>query len=88
MSPLLLRCAVGNRVLTLSPQTLKASKALLSHIKKAAAAKTDTKPNLLADEDSAFAETPIWLTITTKKHIHETQRYVLGPRRCTWSGGP
>jgi len=55
-------------------QTLKASKALLSHIKKAAAAKTDTKPNLLADEDSAFAETPIWLTITTKKHIHETQR--------------
>ena len=54
-------------------QTLKACKALVAHIKKAAAApRPDGKQNLLADEESTVAETPIWLTLTTKKHIHDS----------------
>ena len=56
-------------------QTLKACKALVAHIKKAAAApREDGKQSLLADEESAVAETPVWLTLTTKKHIHDSNR--------------
>ncbi|KAK3318720.1 ribosomal protein L1p/L10e family-domain-containing protein [Apodospora peruviana] len=56
-------------------QTLKASKALIAHIKKAAATPAASgKQNLLADEESTVAETPIWLTLTTKRHIHDTHR--------------
>jgi hypothetical protein len=56
-------------------QTLKACKALVAHIKKTAAQpREDGKKDLLADEESAIAETPIWLTLTTKKHIHDSHR--------------
>jgi ribosome biogenesis protein UTP30 len=56
-------------------QTLKACKALVAHIKKSAAApRNDGKQNLLADEESTVAETPVWLTLTTKKHIHDSHR--------------
>ncbi|KAL0930441.1 electron transfer flavoprotein alpha-subunit [Colletotrichum truncatum] len=59
-------------------QTLKASKALLAHIKKAAKEKTEEsgKKNLLADpEDEAnIAQSPVWLTLTTKRHIADTTR--------------
>lgn len=55
-------------------QISKASKALLAHIKKATAASTAVSKNLLADEESTVAETPIWLTLTTKKHIADTNR--------------
>ncbi|KAK3943392.1 ribosomal protein L1p/L10e family-domain-containing protein [Diplogelasinospora grovesii] len=57
-------------------QTLKASKALLAHIKKAAAEPPASgKQNLLAqDEEANLAETPIWLTLTTKRHIHDSHR--------------
>jgi ribosome biogenesis protein UTP30 len=56
-------------------QTLKACKALVAHIKKAAAQpRDDGKQNLLADEESTVAETPVWLTLTTKKHIHDSHR--------------
>ena len=56
-------------------QTLKACKALVAHIKKAAAApREDGKQNLLADEETTIAETPVWLTLTTKKHIHDSNR--------------
>jgi len=56
-------------------QTLKACKALVAHIKKAAAEpRNDGKQNLLADEESTVAETPVWLTLTTKKHIHDSHR--------------
>ncbi|KAK4144488.1 ribosomal protein L1p/L10e family-domain-containing protein [Dichotomopilus funicola] len=56
-------------------QTLKASKALVAHIKKSAAEpREDGKQNLLATEESTIAETPIWLTLTTKKHIHDSHR--------------
>ena len=56
-------------------QTLKACKALVAHIKKSAAApRDDGKQNLLADEESTVAETPVWLTLTTKKHIHDSHR--------------
>jgi ribosome biogenesis protein UTP30 len=56
-------------------QTLKACKALVAHIKKAAAKpRDDGKQNLLADEESTVAETPVWLTLTTKKHIHDSHR--------------
>ncbi|KAL6851087.1 proteasome-interacting protein cic1 [Amphichorda felina] len=59
-------------------QTLKASKALLSHIKKAAKQKADeaSKRNVLGDsEGEADAdETPVWLTLTTKRHISDKTR--------------
>ncbi|GJD00451.1 electron transfer flavoprotein alpha-subunit [Colletotrichum higginsianum] len=61
------------------PQTLKASKALLAHIKKAAKEKSQEsgKKNLLADlddEEANIAQQPIWLTLTTKRHIADTTR--------------
>lgn len=59
-------------------QTLKASKALISHIKKEAAAPASGKQNLLADEETTVAQTPIWLTLTTKTHIHESSRLTPG----------
>jgi len=56
-------------------QTLKACKALVAHIKKSAAEpREDGKQNLLADEETTVAETPVWLTLTTKKHIHDSNR--------------
>ncbi|KAJ1333274.1 ribosome biogenesis protein UTP30 [Microdochium nivale] len=61
-------------------QTLKASKALLAHMKKAAKETADktSKKDLLAgsdddDETAAAAEEPIWLTLTTKRHISDTR---------------
>ncbi|KAG6070526.1 hypothetical protein E4U16_006799 [Claviceps sp. LM84 group G4] len=71
--------AAGSNALTLidPDQTLKASKALLAHIKKAAkqSAKDATKRNLLEDEDAEVDEdTPIWLTLTTKRHIADKAR--------------
>ncbi|KAL6414481.1 putative ribosome biogenesis protein C8F11.04 [Ilyonectria robusta] len=56
-------------------QTLKASKALLAHIKKASKQKQEeaTKRNLLEDDDEPL-ETPIWLTLTTKRHIADKAR--------------
>jgi ribosome biogenesis protein UTP30 len=55
-------------------QTLKASKALLAHIKKASKQKSDEsgKRNLLDDEDSE--NIPIWLNLTTKRHIVDKAR--------------
>ncbi|KAI1092762.1 ribosomal protein L1 [Rostrohypoxylon terebratum] len=54
-------------------QSLKASKALLAHMKKAAKEKAANaeKKNLLADpeDEEGTKETPIWLTLTTKRHI-------------------
>ncbi|KAK2040815.1 ribosomal protein L1 [Colletotrichum somersetense] len=60
-------------------QTLKASKALLAHIKKAAKEKSAEpgKKNLLADlddEEANVAQQPIWLTLTTKRHIADSAR--------------
>ncbi|KAG4283037.1 hypothetical protein FPRO06_09710 [Fusarium proliferatum] len=56
-------------------QTLKASKALLAHIKKAAKQKADEseKRNLL-DDDEDPTTTPIWLNLTTKRHIVDKAR--------------
>ncbi|KAI5464966.1 ribosomal protein L1p/L10e family-domain-containing protein [Mariannaea sp. PMI_226] len=56
-------------------QSLKASKALLAHIKTAAKQKSEesNKRSLLADEDED-AETPIWLTLTTKRHIVDSAK--------------
>ncbi|KPM40135.1 hypothetical protein AK830_g6445 [Neonectria ditissima] len=58
-----------------TPQTLKASKALLAHIKKAAKQKSaeSAKRNLLEDDDEPL-ESPIWLTLTTKRHIADKAR--------------
>jgi len=65
----------ADRLTPLTPaQTLKASKALLAHIKKAAAAPKSGKLNLLEDEENKTADVPIWLTLTTKTHIHESHR--------------
>ncbi|KAI9745797.1 MAG: hypothetical protein M1818_000478 [Claussenomyces sp. TS43310] len=63
-----------------SSQTLKASKALLKHIKTSGKAEEGIEPkrNLLADAEddgsSETRETPIWLTLTTKKHIVDQKR--------------
>ncbi|TFB01167.1 hypothetical protein CCMA1212_006989 [Trichoderma ghanense] len=56
-------------------QTLKASKALLAHIKKAAKEKAEasSKRNLLEDDDGESEKT-IWLTLTTKRHISDKSR--------------
>ncbi|KAI0593456.1 ribosomal protein L1p/L10e family-domain-containing protein [Biscogniauxia sp. FL1348] len=57
-------------------QTLKASRALLSHMQKASKEKAanETKKDLLADPDAEVFETiPIWCTITTKRHITESR---------------
>lgn len=61
-------------------QALKASKALLAHIRKTASenAANATKKNLLDDADEekplSVAETPIWMTVTTKRHIHDSKK--------------
>ncbi|KAL8727290.1 MAG: hypothetical protein Q9181_005765 [Wetmoreana brouardii] len=63
-------------------QTLKASSALLKHITTESARKeaaSDTKSLFKASsgssEENAFSETePIWLVLTTKKHIVDQQR--------------
>lgn len=64
-------------------QTLKASKALLVHMKKATKDKaaSATKKNLLEDEETAANETPIWMTVTTKRHITDSNR--LKPHKIT-----
>jgi len=63
-------------------QVLKASKSLLAHIKSTSQTDTSSKPNLLAeDEDGEDDSTPIWLTLTTKKHITDTKR--LKPSKVT-----
>ncbi|KAH8172288.1 ribosomal protein l1p/L10e family protein [Sarocladium implicatum] len=68
-----------------SAQTLKASKALLSHISKAAqeVETTASKRNLLADGDDEelTSETPIWLNVTTKRHISDDARLKPGKIR-------
>lgn len=61
-----------------STQTLKASKALLAHIQKTAQQKSEdptaapAKTNLLQEDE--LEETPIWLTLTTKRHIADKNR--------------
>lgn len=55
---------------------MKATKALLKHIAnddKAAATK-ENKQTLIGDDEDESTETPIWLTLTTKKHIVDTRR--------------
>ncbi|KAF3359964.1 Uridine-cytidine kinase-like 1 [Verticillium dahliae VDG1] len=62
---------------TIDPeQTLKASKALLAHIQKSAteSAQNSDKKKLLEDENDVAAQTPIWLTLTTKRHIADTNK--------------
>ncbi|KAI8964417.1 ribosomal protein L1 [Daldinia sp. FL1419] len=56
-------------------QSLKASRALLAHMKKASeeAAKSG-KPNLLEDPEEAGKDLPIWFTLTTKRHIADSRR--------------
>ncbi|APA13748.1 hypothetical protein SS1G_07557 [Sclerotinia sclerotiorum 1980 UF-70] len=65
-------------------QVLKASTALIKHISstKAEKAKKAGAQNLLAENDDDDAEsTPVWLTLTTKKHI--TDKTKLKPVKVT-----
>jgi ribosome biogenesis protein UTP30 len=58
-------------------QTLRASKALLSKIQSdAITQKTSGKPSLLddADDEDAEDEIPVWMILTTKKHIIDKKR--------------
>ncbi|KAH9208795.1 ribosomal protein L1p/L10e family-domain-containing protein [Leptodontidium sp. 2 PMI_412] len=64
-----------------SAQTLKASKALLAHIKTSEKASTTAsgKQSLLKDteeeQDEADESTPIWLSLTTKTHIIKDKKF-------------
>jgi ribosome biogenesis protein UTP30 len=68
-------------------QTLKASQALLRHIKDLAqkTAAEAPKKNLFSDEDadgdSTLAEEPVWVTVTTKRHIAKS--HSLKPAKIT-----
>ncbi|RMZ06265.1 hypothetical protein D0860_05621 [Hortaea werneckii] len=59
-------------------QTLRASTALLKKIQsdEATSQKMTEKPSLLADADEADVEdeTPVWMILTTKKHIVDKKR--------------
>lgn len=63
-------------------QTTKACKVLLRHISEARAKRdgASAKPNLLGNGDdeetneAAGDEDPVWLIMTTKKHISDQQR--------------
>jgi ribosome biogenesis protein UTP30 len=62
-------------------QTLKASKALLTHIQtsekgktKAAGKKSLIQDDANSEEDEDSTSPPIWLTLTTKKHIVDQKR--------------
>jgi ribosome biogenesis protein UTP30 len=61
-----------------SSQTLRASTALLRKIQSDEVTRKETaeKPSLLADadEDEAADDIPIWLVLTTKKHIIDKKR--------------
>ncbi|KAL7919410.1 ribosomal protein L1p/L10e family domain-containing protein [Trichoderma austrokoningii] len=59
-----------------SAQTLKASKALLSHIKSAAKeqASSSSKRNLLQEANDGESDQVVWLTLTTKRHMSEKSR--------------
>ncbi|OJD29319.1 electron transfer flavoprotein alpha-subunit [Diplodia corticola] len=65
-----------------SAQALRAAKALTAHIKSSESTKTaaSTKKNLLEDESSedgdvaADGQVPVWLIVTTKKHIVDKKR--------------
>ncbi|KAK1242941.1 hypothetical protein MKX08_005753 [Trichoderma sp. CBMAI-0020] len=59
-----------------SAQTLKASKALLSHIKSAAKeqAESSSKRNLLQEANDGESDQIVWLTLTTKRHMSEKAR--------------
>ncbi|OTA59157.1 ribosomal protein L1 [Hypoxylon sp. EC38] len=58
-------------------QTLKASKALLAHMKKITKQKASNaeKKDLLADpeDEEGVHELPVWLTLTTKRHIADSR---------------
>ena len=60
-------------------QIFKASKALLAHMKKASKVKADNaeKKDLLAtsDDEETFSEEPIWLTLSTKRHVNTISRF-------------
>ncbi|TVY23289.1 putative ribosome biogenesis protein [Lachnellula hyalina] len=57
-------------------QTLKASKALLKHMKdtETEVSTTTEKKNLLDEADDDETSSPIWLTLSTKKHIVDKTR--------------
>ncbi|KAM0462149.1 hypothetical protein ACHAPV_002345 [Trichoderma viride] len=59
-----------------SAQTLKASKALLSHIKSAAKEQSESssKRNLLQEANDGETDQIVWLTLTTKRHMSEKAR--------------
>ncbi|KAI1297568.1 electron transfer flavoprotein alpha-subunit [Xylaria venustula] len=57
-------------------KTLRASKALVAHLKSEAEKKaaTASKKELLADdEEGSLAETPVFVTFTTKRHLTESR---------------
>jgi ribosome biogenesis protein UTP30 len=74
-----LRSAAPTQQLVDPDQTLKASKALLAHMKKASKEKAEKaeKKNLLdadSDGETTLNEQPVWLTLTTKRHISDSSR--------------
>ncbi|KFX98074.1 hypothetical protein V490_02468, partial [Pseudogymnoascus sp. VKM F-3557] len=77
-TPLTTKVQSGSPYQLNSAQTLKASKALIKHIKNAekGSAEKSGKRDLLAGDDEEDSDDldqiPIWLNVTTKKHIVDT----------------
>lgn len=69
-------CRPPPHPLTVSPQTLRAAEALVKHINKPPGLQSEQPPKRdLLEEDADFAkDVPIWLTLTTKKHIIDKKR--------------
>ncbi|OBT66144.1 hypothetical protein VE03_05164 [Pseudogymnoascus sp. 23342-1-I1] len=79
-TPLTTKVESGSPYQLNAAQTLKASKALIKHIKTSekGSAEKSGKRSLLAGDDEEDSDDldqiPIWLNITTKKHIVDTKR--------------
>ncbi len=68
------KAPVGPECLVQPEQVLKATKALLTHIKKTASSESVTeKRDLLADDEVSSA-LPVWLTMSTKMHLKDSKK--------------
>lgn len=58
-----------------SEKTLRASTALVAHLKSEAEKKaaSASKKELLADDDDVTGEIPVFVTFTTKRHVTESR---------------
>lgn len=74
-APLTTKVANGTPYQLDPAQVERAAKSLVSHMKKHAEGKeVDGKKNLADDEDDAENDQPIFLSVSTKKHVNDSNR--------------